>query len=121
MAKVFLDANIFIDITEGRDKALAKVLEGNEVCVSTLSIGIWTYVYKRNVPDDKFAELFDTYNFVDCTVAIAKGSSFGPTEDFEDNVQLNSALDAGCGVFITKDKSLLKLGYFGKVRICESL
>lgn len=123
MEKIFLDANIFIDIMEKRDNSLAAALAVAEAktSVSVLSIEVWAYIYKRVVPDKNYMDLFDTYNFVDYTVDIAKRSSLGPTSDFEDNVQLHSALDSGCSVFITKDKKLLKLGYFGNVRICERL
>jgi predicted nucleic acid-binding protein len=121
MAKVFLDTNTFIDFIESRDKLLGKALDGSDLSVSTLSIGIWTYVYKRLVPDKGLLEMFNTFNFVDYTASIAKKSVVGPTTDFEDNVQLHSAVEANCTYFITKDLKLLKLGYFGKVHISDSL
>lgn len=121
MAKIFLDANIFIDIVEGRDLSLVETLEGDDLFVSSLSLEIWVYVYKRNIPLDKSQEIFDAFNFVDYTEAVARKAFVGPTCDFEDNIQLHSASDAGCHVFLTKDAGLLKLGYFGKSRIIDSL
>lgn len=121
MAKVFLDANVFIDLVESRDTSFAKILEGNDLFVSPLSLEIWMYIYKRSIPYNKSEELFNTYNFIDYTLGIAQKSFTGPTPDFEDNVQLHSASDAECSVFLTKDTELLKLGYFGKVRISDNL
>lgn len=121
MAKVFLDANVYIDFMESRDKLLAKALDGGDLFVSTISIGIWTYIYKRFVSNNSLLEMFNTFNFVDYTSSIAKRSVLGPTSDFEDNVQLHSASEANCDIFITKDLKLLKLGYFGKVHISDSL
>jgi len=42
----------------------------------------------------------------------------GPTDDFEDNVQLHSAVMGDCDYFLTMDKKLIKMKYFGKMRIC---
>ena len=41
----------------------------------------------------------------------------GPTKDLEDNIQLHSAAEADCDFFITRDRQLLALGYFGKTKI----
>ncbi len=121
MAKVFLDANIFIDLMEDRDPSLANRLDGSELLVSVLSIEIWAYIYKVPMPNSNLTDLSDTFNFIDYLSSTAKKSFLGPTSDFEDNVQLHSASDSGCTVFLTKDSKLLKLGYFGKVRICDTL
>lgn len=121
MAKVFLDANIYIDFMENRDRLLVKELDGTDLFVSTLSIEIWMYVFKRIVPNSSLLEIFNIFNFVDYSSSIARKSVLGPTPDFEDNVQLHSASEANCDTFITKDLKLLKLGYFGKVHISNSL
>lgn len=121
MEKIFLDTNTFIDLVESRDLNLRKVLSSNEIYASVASIGIWTYVYKKNVPNKKLLDLFDTFNFVENTNEIAKKAMLGPTKDYEDNVQLHSSVESLCEIFLTKDKDLLKLGYFGKVAIKDSL
>ena len=41
----------------------------------------------------------------------------GPVDDLEDNIQLHSASEAECDVFLTNDKKLLKMKFFGKMRI----
>lgn len=45
----------------------------------------------------------------------------GPTVDFEDNVQLHSAAEAECEIFLTEDKKLLKLGFFGKTHVVSQI
>lgn len=121
MARIFLDTNAFIDLNEGRDRKLIDFLANHNLYVSVVSLGIWIYIYKHAVPDDKFEHLFETFNFVETSSVIARRSFLGPTSDFEDNMQLHSASEAGCDTFITKDAKLIKLGYFGKVRICDVL
>ncbi len=116
---MFLDTNAFIDLSEDRDASIVEAVAGHVLYVSVASLGTWVYVYKHTVPDSKFETLFNTFNFIDTTAAIAQKSFLGPTDDYEDNIQLHSASDASCDVFITKDNGLLKLGYFGKVRIAQ--
>jgi len=121
MAKVFLDTNAFIDISEDRDSSLLTSLDGHSLFVSVISLGIWTYLYKICVPDKKFDELPNNFNIVAVDVSTAQKSFLGPTSDFEDNIQLHSAVESGCDVFITKDAGLLKMGYFGKVKIVSQV
>lgn len=52
--------------------------------------------------------------------AIAEKALVGPTSDFEDNVQLHSAAEAECDIFLTEDKKLSDMKFFGKVRIDSS-
>src|SRR3989344_3983620 len=101
MARIFLDTNTFIDINERRDPELLELLVNCSLYISVISIGIWAYIYKRTVPSPSFAKLADTFNLVDVTEDIATKSFLGPTNDFEDNVQLHSASEANCTVFIT--------------------
>lgn len=121
MEKVFLDTNTFIDINERRDPKLEDSLINCGLYVSVISIGIWAYIYKQNVPGANFNSLFNVFNVVDATSAEAVRSSQGPTNDFEDNMQLHAAVDSECSVFLTKDSNLLKLGNFGKVRISDTV
>ena len=121
MASLFLDTNIFIDIGESRESELHSRLDGNELFVSVLSIANWIYIYKHTVPSSKYSQLFEKFNLIDMTEDLVSKSLIGPTADFEDNVQLHSASEAECILFLTKDEELLKLGYFGNVRILDSL
>ena len=45
----------------------------------------------------------------------------GPTPDLEDNIQLHSCAEADCDYFLTNDKNILKMKFFGKARILSSL
>lgn len=117
MAKIFLDANFFIDILENRDPDVLDSLESDDLYISPLSLHILIYVYKYKVPDKKLAEIGDYFNLVPISEEIAVLALQGPTSDFEDNIQLHSASDSGCSILLTGDKRLLKLGCFGKVRL----
>jgi len=54
-------------------------------------------------------------------VVITRLAISGPTDDFEDNVQLHSAAQSDCDYFVTHDSKLLQMKFFGKVKIVEKL
>lgn len=120
MAKVFLDTNYFIDIIE-RDKTKRSLLEKNEVCVSPLSYHIYSYVAKKKIPDQLLINSLKDLVFIDLSIEILSRSLSSPTSDLEDNIQLHSASTAECDYFLTSDKKLLKMKYFGQVEIVNSL
>ncbi|NCO98364.1 hypothetical protein GW864_04330 [bacterium] len=120
MAKVFLDTNYFIDIIE-RDKTKRSLLEKNEVYVSPLSYHIYSYVAKKKVPNQLLIHSLKDLIFIDLSIKILSKSLEGPTPDLEDNIQLHSASSADCDYFLTSDKQLLKMKYFGQVEIVSSL
>lgn len=117
MAKVFLDTNIFIDLVEKRGKIIPEDLNGNDLLISPLSIHILMYVIKHKVPYQKLDEIIDSFLLVPFDETIAHYAKVGPTTDFEDNVQLHSAAETECDLFLTSDEKLLDLTFFGKMRI----
>ena len=122
MAKVFLDTNILIDITRSRgDKNLPELLGQHATFLSPLSAHILFYSYKTRVPDVVAHDTIDQLEIVDLTKAILDKSLDGPTPNLEDNIQLHSAVEADCDVFLTSDQKLLSLGYFGKTKITSTL
>lgn len=121
MAKVFLDSNAFIGLIEKRGDLDISLFTSDTLYVSVESLTVWLCLYKHKIPGEAHLKLFSQFNFVDSTSDIAKRSFQGPTNDFEDNSKLHSAVAADCDVFFTLDKGLLKLGYFGKLRICATL
>lgn len=122
MANVFLDANILIDLTRRqKDKIKAGFLEQHNVYISPLSIHILFYSYKMHVPSSQMSNILSDFAIVDMTKNITEKSMQGPTSDLEDNIQLHSASEADCNFFLTRDKTLLSLGYFGKTKISSSL
>lgn len=122
MAKVYLDANTLIDLTEKRgNKNLALIFDQGEVYISPLSAHILFYSYKRKVPDTQATETLSHFHIVGLSKDILDHALEGPTPDLEDNIQLHSAAEAECDYFLTRDKNLLAMKFFGKARISTSL
>ena len=122
MASIFLDANKFIDLVEARGKAnLQEKLIGHSVSISTLSVHILTYVYKYKIPNEKLKGIGNQFALISFDAEIVKKSLLGPTEDFEDNIQLNSAVADGCDLFLTDDKKLLRIKKYKKVEIVKMI
>lgn len=116
MAKVFLDTNAFIDLVE-RNKKTLDDLQGHQLCISSLSVHILLYVTKQKIPNKIMSELFKFFTIITFNKNIVYKSLEGPTNDFEDNVQLHSAAEADCNIFLTNDKKIKDLKFFGKVKI----
>lgn len=122
MAKVFLDANVIIDVTQGRGTTdLSSILEQHSVYLSPLSVHILFYSNKIRVPSVKANIVISDFDIMDLSKKILDKSLEGPTADLEDNIQLHSAAEADCDVFLTSDRKLLALGYFGKTKISDHL
>lgn len=118
MAKVFLDTNYFIDIVEHRKQISWQNFTNHSIYLSPLSVHILAYLYKYSMPDYKLKDKLDEYvTFVPITELIVHDALLGPTADFEDNVQLHSAAQADCDLFLTGDKKLLEMKFFGKAKI----
>lgn len=60
-------------------------------------------------------QLQEQFGIVPLTEHILNKALEGPTNDLEDNIQLHSAAEAQCDIFLTNDKKLLNLKYFGKM------
>lgn len=120
MAKIFLDTNIYIDVIK-RSKEKWENLRGKSLFISPFSVPILFYTSKLKVPDQEVEELQKQFGIVPLTKEILDLSLQGPTNDLEDNIQLHSAAEADCDFFLTNDKRLLKIKFFGKAKIIESL
>lgn len=121
MAKVYLDANVFIDLCERKTRTDLSLLTGHAVYVSPLTLHILIYVYKYKLPNDFLQKLMKSFTLVSIDHLISTQSLVGPTPDFEDNIQLHSAAMVEADIFLTHDKQLQKLAFFGKTKILESL
>lgn len=122
MARVFLDTNCFIDSVHRRpEKEILESLENNVVFVSPLSIHIYCYTFKIKVPNDKVIAQKEKFQIVEFSEEVLDMALQGPTGDFEDNVQLHSAAVAECDVFLTNDKKLLNMKFFGKTKIIQEI
>ena len=117
MAKIFLDANILIDLVEKRGEVKPENFRDHDSIVSALSIHILMYVLKKKVPFSRLLKIIEPFSIVDLSGEICIQSLLGPINDFEDNVQLHSAAKAECDFFFTQDKKLLNMKFFGKTEI----
>lgn len=120
MARVFLDTNLYIDITK-RAREKLEPLRGDLLFISPLSTHILFYTYKLKVPDQEVNEIREQLGIVPLTKNILNKALEGPTNDLEDNIQLHSAAEADCDIFLTSDRKLLQLKFFGKTEINSSL
>src|SRR5579872_1592264 len=102
MAKVFLDANYFIDAIHRKpEKEILPSLLNHVIYTSTLSWHIYCYAFKIKVPDKRVTLQKEEFQITEFTEKILTNALVGPTSDFEDNVQLHSAAEAECDIFLT--------------------
>jgi len=116
-SKIYIDTNIYIDILERKNIILDKVKD-NFLFISPLSIHIFCYISKIKIPNTKISKINNTFfNIVNLDEDIIYKSLEGPTNDFEDNIQLHSSAKCEADVFYTNDKKLLNMKFFGKTKI----
>lgn len=120
MGRIFLDANIYFD-TVKRNKKVLEPLRSELLFISALSTHILFYSFKLKVPDKDVDEMQYQFGIVSVTEEILKKALIGPTKDLEDNIQLHSAAEADCDYFLTNDKRLLAMTYFGKTKMVSTL
>ncbi len=121
MAKVFLDTNLFIDAVHRKPKNLIlEKLVSHFVLISPLSVHIYCYTYKIKIPNEILGGQLKKFSLVDISGEIIQKSLEGPTADLEDNIQLHSSAEAECNYFLTNDKNLLKMKFFGKTQVVNN-
>lgn len=120
MVRIFLDANFYIDVAN-RAREKWQRLRGNLIFISPISTHIVFYTRKLKVPNQEIIRLQKQIGIVPLTKYLVDKALVGPTSDFEDNVQLHSAAEADCDFFLTEDKRLLNLKFFGKTRMVSDL
>jgi hypothetical protein len=122
MDRIYLDTNYLIDLFEGRNNfSKPNSFDFKHLFISPLSIHILCYINKCKIPDERINKLFEKYNIIEFNKKITYLATLGPTQDFEDNVQLHSALIKNCDIFLTSDKKLLKMKIFGNMLIRSSI
>lgn len=121
MAKVFLDANYFIDLVEERRAVDVNSFLRQYLYISAISIHILTYLYKYKVPSKKLGTVLKNFSVVPSYKKLINKALIGPTSDFEDNLQLHSATQAKADYFLTSDRPLLGLKFFGETEIVSAL
>lgn len=120
MARVFLDTNYYIDLTK-RKREVLDSLVNRLLFISPLSTHILFYIQKLKVPNEEMNNLQKQFGLVSLTKHILDKALVGPTHDLEDNIQLHSAAEADCEVFLTQDERLLQMKFFGKTQIMDRL
>ena len=120
MATIFLDTNILISIFQ-QDAQKARDLLKHKLFFSPLSCHILACIIKTKIPNIKLNQMLEDLGIVAFTPEILTKSLRGPTPDLEDNIQLHSAANENCQYFLTNDKQLLKIGYFGQTEIVSSI
>lgn len=120
MAKVFLDANFYIDAVHRKPEVNKQFLDC-KIYFSPLSTHILFYALKLKVPHPKIGKMSLKFEAVKLNWNILEKALGGPTPDLEDNIQLHSCADADCDYFLTNDKNILKMKFFGKAKISSSL
>lgn len=121
MAKVFIDVNYFIGLVNRVPEVETKILNNHNAYISTLTCHILFYVNKIKVPELRINSFIDDFNLVDLSSEVLSRAKLGPTPDLEDNIQLHSAAEVGCDFFLTFDKEILKLKFFGKTKIAQEI
>lgn len=120
MAKIFLDTNILIDIYERNQGRIGELIL-HKIWLSPLSFHVLAYLDKIKMPNQKFADMQEDFGIIPLAADLLTKASRGPTSDLEDNIQLHSAAIANCDFFLTGDKQLLKMKYFGQMEIVSNL
>lgn len=121
MVKVFLDANVFIDSCTPRSSFNLKDLKSYSLVISTLSVHIYVYSYKIKMPLRSLQDHLENFFQISLDQKILDLALQAPMKDLEDNIQLHSAAQADCDIFLTNDKKLLDLKFFGKMKILSTI
>ena len=121
MERVFVDVNVWIDVLTDRKYGFVEMLDEKIKVLSALSFHIVMYIRKLKVPNALINSYRKSSVIIPLNKTILKKSLIGPTDDFEDNIQLHSAVEGDCEYFVTMDKKLLKMKYFGKMKICDKI
>lgn len=109
---IFLDVNVLVDVLSVREgyEASAEVIDSirsgkEDGCLSALTIPIIWYLLGESKESIKEIEtLTKHFKIVPLNLQVLNSSFKGEMNDFEDSIQLNSALKAGAKFLITRNK-----------------
>jgi len=133
MSKIFLDANVFIDLLTSRNKEgieykrSLNLIDSSNIYLSVLSIHIAYYILKikpkskLSVDIKNFCKVINMIPLSEDTLSQSMDLGY---KDFEDTLQYISAIDSGCNLFLTRDKkdfNNLKKVCPNKIKIVSSL
>ncbi|MCL5679861.1 MAG: PIN domain-containing protein [Candidatus Marsarchaeota archaeon] len=109
---IFLDINVLVDVLSAREgyEASAEIIEsikeGKEKgCISALTIPITWYVLgERRESIEEIRTLTKYFTIVPLSLRILNNAFESKMRDFEDSIQLNSALKGKSEFLITRNK-----------------
>ncbi len=112
--RVFLDTNILMDAVEQRrftqeaETILSLCLVGHiEAYAATMSFATMSYLLRQKSKEqihDIFSKLSSVVEVASVTTEqFANAMQFGPVRDFEDLLQYQCAVAAGCDVIVTNN------------------
>lgn len=112
--KVFLDTNILMDIVEGRpNRQFAETIielgkNGSiDLFASYLSYANMGYIYRHLRQEERYRLIQRARNVatvLSCDALQLDNTLAQPVKDYEDMLQYQCALEAGCDVIITNNK-----------------
>jgi predicted nucleic acid-binding protein len=112
--KVFLDTNILMDIVEGRpNRQFAETIielgkNGSiDLFASYLSYAYMGYIYRHLRQEERYRLIQRARNVatvLSCDALQLDNTLAQPVKDYEDMLQYQCALEAGCDVIITNNK-----------------
>lgn len=114
MKRAFLDTNILMDAVEFRKfgaeaNAILDLCRAGEIeaCAATMSFATLSYLLRHHPKEDIheiFQDLSDAIEVVSVdTSQFIKAMLYGPVGDFEDLLQYQCAIAAGCEIIITNN------------------
>ncbi|HRZ84686.1 MAG TPA: PIN domain-containing protein [Candidatus Dojkabacteria bacterium] len=112
MKKIFLDANVLIDLISNRNvektgiDKIGEIGYKNIFC-SSLSVHILFYICKikfDSIEDKRAKNILKFFNIISLSDEIIKKSFKFPYSDYEDTLQYLCALDEKCSYILTRNK-----------------
>lgn len=112
-SKVFIDTNILLEIIFVRNKykLCRKIILDNykKLYISALSVHICNYfIEKYNLGIEEYKQFFNNFETINLDTKVLELAYQNYTQDFEDSIQVASAINKKCTKFITLDKKLYK-------------
>ncbi len=110
-AKIFIDTNILLEIVHERDRfdeaiAFVRKHAGN-VAISSLTVHLVMYFGRKVASRESLQQLLSDYEVLPLTQSEIDWAFTNIRDnDFEDALQLATAIHGGCDIFVTLDASL---------------
>jgi predicted nucleic acid-binding protein len=114
-SRVFLDANVLLDIVLERAKSVdaEKYIDthsdSHEICISALTAHLVVYFGSKTLPLHVLEQFLADFTIIELDQAdFTWAFRYCKEGDFEDALQISCAIRAGCQEFATIDKKLAK-------------